>query len=321
MPDDPIIQMAGDADFPKLAVAEQRKALAAHDPTFGKMGDADISSFVSAHQVPSPESQAPNALAQAKDILQKIPQFTSPAAGREATDPKNEYMRQSGQFAGQTAAGMATGGLFPVLKGAGILRNILPFLGRTAASGTAMAGGTLAGGGTPKQALGAAEGGALSQPIAEGTGAVLPWLAKGLKNSAIQQYERALAPTTKINKAMTQELPRELIQRGERGSLENLENRASQKISQLSPELNTAYQQAGQLPTSIGTLPAKVVGAGNQVISDLENLKQSYRPEGITAQPQAVSAIEGIQDIVKQYGPDVSPDSLRRLRQIFEDPV
>lgn len=50
MPDDPIVQMASDPDFGKLPLTEQRKALAAHDASFGQLGDADVTKFVKAHQ-------------------------------------------------------------------------------------------------------------------------------------------------------------------------------------------------------------------------------------------------------------------------------
>lgn len=142
---------------------------------------------------------------------------------------------------------------------------------------------------------------------------LLPFLAGPLKNAALKQYERALAPTTNINKAITQDIAPQMIERGEYGTLQGLEKKAGQKISELNPQLTSGYAQlqgAGKIP-----------GSGTQVISDLEQLKQSYMPEGVVAQPSAVNAIQGVQDIVKQYGPDVSPNSLRRLRQIFEDPV
>ncbi len=280
---------------------------------------------------PSPESQAPNALAQAQQQTRAaiptmaasesadfpgaqkgLSPFTRQGQQQAQTGERyNEYQSQSGQAIGQTAAGMATGGLFPILKGAGLAKNILPFLGRTATSAAAMGAGTLAGGGTPQEAKGAAAGGALGQPISEGISAALPWMAKGLKNAAVKQYGKALAPTTKINKAITQDIAPEMIQRGEYGTLEGMEKRAGQQISELGPQLDQAYKQA---PT---TLP----GSGTKVIQDLEALKQSYMPGGNVAQPQAVAAIEGVQGIVKQYGPDIDPTTLRRLRQIFEDPV
>lgn len=150
-----------------------------------------------------------------------------------------------------------------------------------------------------------------TQGIIQGVTEGLPFLKGPLQRAATSQYERALAPTTKINKAITQDITPELIQRGQFGSLEGLEKKAGQKIGELGPQLNQAYQQA----------PATLPGAGTKVIQDLEALKQSYMPGGNVAQPQAVNAIEGVQGIVKQYGPDVDPTTLRRLRQIFEDPV
>jgi hypothetical protein len=283
------------------------------------------------------QSQVPNTMAQARQTIANIipneeayrqdprlrnvslPPWVSPA---QVASGENQYQRQSGEQIGQVAAGMATGGLLPAVKGAGLASNFLRFLGRTGISGASMGAGTLAGGGTPQEAKGAAEGGVVGQPIAEAAGATLPWMAKGLKNTAVKQYEKALAPTTKVNKAITQDIAPEMIQRGVRGSLEGMEQKAGQKISELNPQLNTAYQQAGAMPTSAGSIPgATIAGAGNKVIQDLETLKQSYMPGGNVAQPQAVNAIEGVQGIIKQYGPDVSPDNLRRLRQIFEDPV
>src|SRR5258708_19777487 len=106
---------------------------------------------------------------------------------------------------------MATGGLFPAIKGGGLVKNILPFLGRTAGCGAGMGGGGLAGGANPQEAKGAAEGGMLGQPISEGFSAALPWLAGGIKKAAVSQYQRALSPTTKINKAITQKIAPEMI--------------------------------------------------------------------------------------------------------------
>jgi hypothetical protein len=221
---------------------------------------------------------------------------------------------------------------------------------------------------TPEKAASQITGQGLTQSAVEGGGQALPFLAGPMRKTAAAQFERALAPTTKINKAITQDISPEMIQRGIHGSLEGMERQAGQKIAELNPQLNTAYEAASRppiktetdtlgvrwasdgtnkvsIPRSVpdesiaqyaqpklaeqaqirGNLPwnksATIQGAGTKVIQDLEALKQTYMPEGIAAQPQAVNAIEGIQGIVKQYGPDISPTSLRRLRQIFEDPV
>lgn len=325
MANDPISQMVADPDFVKMQVSEQRKALAAHDQSFRQMADGEITKFVSAHQQqPQAQFQPPDATAQARQAIQNIPQFTSPtdalranlSNAQEGIGPQgkayNEYQRQSGQLAGQTAAGMATGGLLPAIKGAGLASNFLRLLGRTGISGASMGAGTLAGGGTPQEAKGAAEGGAIGQPIAEGVGAALPWMAKGLKNAATSQYQRALSPTTKVAKATTQKITPELIDRGVHGSLENIGEQAGQQAKALRPQLDTAY----------GATPASAtVGSGVQIVQDLENLKGKYTVQGTPANPAAVNAISGVQDVVKQYGDDIAPDSLRKLKQIFDDPV
>lgn len=146
------------------------------------------------------------------------------------------------------------------------------------------------------------------QAVTEG----LPFAAGPLRRAATTQYERALAPTTKINKAITQDIVPGLLKRGERGSLEGLEKRATGEIAATKPKLNTAY---GNVPAS-GTQ-----GSGTTIVQDLEALKGKYVVKGQVANPSAVNAITGVQDIVKQYGADIDPASLRQLKQIFDEPV
>jgi hypothetical protein len=47
--DNPIFQMVADPDFARMPVSEQRKALSAHDSSFGQVGDDDLTKFVQAH--------------------------------------------------------------------------------------------------------------------------------------------------------------------------------------------------------------------------------------------------------------------------------
>lgn len=48
--DNPIFQMVADPDFAKMPASEQRKALSAHDSSFGQVGDDELNKFVQAHQ-------------------------------------------------------------------------------------------------------------------------------------------------------------------------------------------------------------------------------------------------------------------------------
>ena len=228
---------------------------------------------------------------------------------QQQMQPDNTTQKIGGAL--EQAGEMAlTGG--PLRQGATTLAAKLPFLGRAALPAARVAAEAINTGGNaalhgesiaPAAAMGA--GGAA-------VGEALPFVAPLLKKKAVQQYERALAPTTKQNKAIAQEIVPELINRSEYGSLKGLEQRAEQNVQNLSPQLDAQYQQ---LQGAQGAIPK----SGNQVISDLEDLKKTYMPGGNIAQPQAVAAINGVQDIIRQYGPDVSPTNLRRLRQIFEE--
>jgi hypothetical protein len=102
----------------------------------------------------------------------------------------SDYQKQSGIFAGQAAGTMATGGAFPIIKGAGLTKNILPFLGRTAAAGVGMGVGTLAGGGNADEAKSAALAGAASQPLAEGINLGAKAIAPKFAESALNITER-----------------------------------------------------------------------------------------------------------------------------------
>jgi len=112
----------------------------------------------------------------------------------------------------------------------------------------------------------------------------MPLLAGPLKSAAVSQYERALAPTTKINKAITKDIVPGLLERGEHGSLQSLEKRAAERAGEIRPELRQEYlsleRASPTLPvrstatgrmqkTTVGQIP----GAGKQVIQDLESLK------------------------------------------------
>jgi hypothetical protein len=133
-----------------------------------------------------------------------------------------------------------------------------------------------------------------------------------LKAAAVGQYERALAPTTKINKAIAEKISPQMVNRGLHGNLDALAAQAKSEASVVKPQLDAAYQAVPNAATQ---------GSGWTVLSDLQNLKGKYIVDGKVANPTAVDAINKVQDVVQQYGPDISPDSLRKLKGIFDDPV
>jgi hypothetical protein len=304
--------LVADPQFSSLQPSDQRKALAgvSGDDTFSRLSDEDTGRYVKAHQAILSQNTTNNTLSKTSGISAQPKPFTLPwlkqgawRAGASTADAAPGIGATLGATAG------ATGGPLSAVGGAGmgamggvglqqIMRRILGYPNVPQTSGEA--------------AQDITRQGTTQAAIQAGT-ELLPFLAGPLKDAATTQYEKALAPTTKINKAITRDIVPQLIQRGESGSLEGLENRAGQKIADINPQLNTAYGQAQ------GAGP--IAGSGAQVVADLEKLKQSYIDQGVVVQPQAVNAIEGVQSIVRQYGPDMSPNSLRKVRQIFEDPV
>lgn len=100
--DDPIIQMVGDPDFPKMSLPEQQKALTAHDPMFGNMDPMNITAFVQAHQAARTPGMNPllaaqgymvNPQAQAQAQVPTPAQVMGPAGGNERN--QTEAMRSA----------------------------------------------------------------------------------------------------------------------------------------------------------------------------------------------------------------------------------
>ena len=145
------------------------------------------------------------------------------------------------------------------------------------------------------------------------TGAeLLPMAAPALEKAAIGQYTRALSPTQAANKVTAQKIVPEMIDRGITGTLPSIENQAERGISAVKPDLDAAY----------AAMPASATkGSGTQVLADLDKLKGRFMVGGKVARPEAINAIEGVQDIIRQYGADIDPQSLRQLKEIFDDPV
>jgi hypothetical protein len=149
---------------------------------------------------------------------------------------------------------------------------------------------------------------AMIQTVTEGMGAAAP----ALRRAATSQYERALAPTTKSAKYTTQQIVPELLERKEAGSLKGITERAEQHAADVKLKLDATYAK---------TPASKTLGSGTQIVNDLEKLKGKYMLKGQPVIPEAVNAITGVQDVVKQFGADIPPDSLRKLKAVFDAPV
>ncbi len=167
---------------------------------------------------------------------------------------------------------------------------------------------------TPTEAaLDIATEGALQGGIEAGT-AGLGRLAAPLRRGAAAQYTRALRPTTLENKAIAEGVTPKLLERGVRGTTEAIEKRASTEVGKLRPQLESAYRNLPGGPTAAKS-PVSTA------LTDLERLKGKYMVDGKVVNAKAVDAIESVQQIIEQHGNNVSPQSIRKLKQIFDEAV
>lgn len=185
---------------------------------------------------PTPESQAPNAMAQAQaftrsQIRPLIPGTATPDptggfAEAQKSPKYQDYMHQSGQTIGTTAGTMVTGGLLPWLKGAGLGVNALRLAGRSALTGAGAGAGSLAAGGSPKEAGINAAGGAISQPLAEGAGALvragLPIVKDALSDAGSSVMDATAGARNKVASALRNPATARQSQLGRPGTVKNI---------------------------------------------------------------------------------------------------
>lgn len=148
------------------------------------------------------------------------------------------------------------------------------------------------------------------QAMTEGLGKVAPML----HDAAVAQYTKALAPAGAENKMIAQQVAPQLLQENVTGSLPSIAKQMEQRMATTAPQLNAAYDV-------LQTQQPTISDAGTELLGALQDVKSRYIIGGQIARPEAVGAINSVQDIVQQYGPDISPKNLRALKANFADPV
>jgi hypothetical protein len=135
----------------------------------------------------------------------------------------NAYQKASGNMAGNVAGTMATAGVLPAIKGAGLAANALRLGGRALATGAGAGVGSLAGGATPQEAAVNAAGGVVAQPVAEGIGAVasplMKWIgsSKTVGTQLLQQASEKAGSAPVALSPQTDEIVDKIVQQGKLG--------------------------------------------------------------------------------------------------------
>ena len=302
--------------FAALKLPRPKEAAPTKEPTFPGVGTEaqKISPQPKMFSKAWWKQRATNIEQAATEALPGLGASAGATAGGIAGVPAGPVGVFGGEVAGAGLGGMAGTGLKQILRRA--LGWEAPATGREAAAEMGREGMTQMGTQIPFS--------------------MMPAAAPMLKRSAESSYYKALAPTKERTKEIARDVVPGLIKRGEVGSIESLERRATERARELSPELTKEY---GAFERTSPKLPARgaggrmqatgvgqVAGAGTTIVKDLETLKGKYMAKDalgnrIVANQQAVDSISGVQDIVKKFGPNISPTSLRQLRQIFDEPV
>ena len=146
-------------------------------------------------------------------------------------------------------------------------------------------------------------------------------LASLLEKSASAQYLKALAPTKARNKVLAQKVTPELINRGVSGSLEGIKGTAQANLDDIGPQIDQAINDPVRAHLYNAIPQAKQL-AIQPVLDALESYKQEGgMVNGVKVDPDLVNKATKLQRIVSQLGPDVSYESLNRVRRIWDAKV
>lgn len=161
-------------------------------------------------------------------------------------------------------------------------------------------------------------GGGASQVLSESARVLSPWL----KNIAAAQYNRFLAPTKETTKAIAKKIVPELLERGQVAtSAEQLAERAANEAQPVGQQITHEVANLPGNPPYTGPLPQPLSKNAQNVVDKLEQYKQRFQVNGVPVNTDAMQHASDLQDIVRQLGPDVSPQSLNRVRQILDEGV
>lgn len=142
---------------------------------------------------------------------------------------------------------------------------------------------------------------------------IVAWMAKlpaKLRTQAIEEYIRALGPTTTKLKKVAQEVAPDAVDRGlVFTSTDSLAQKAAGKVDEVGGKLSDFWESIPE-GTRIKTAPA---------LEALDKFAQKYIVEGKVIKPQAVEAIDTVRQTIAAFGDDISAKSARKMRQIFDE--
>ncbi len=139
--------------------------------------------------------------------------------------------------------------------------------------------------------------------------------AKRLKDSAVTSYSQALRATKGPMKKTADKIIPELIERRTTAlSLEALEQKAKEQVASAGQKLDDAIDALAADPKTPNVKMKPILDAMN-------DYKQGFIVNGVPIDKEAIRAIDGLQGTIKKLGPDLSIESIRKVRQILDKKV
>lgn len=140
-------------------------------------------------------------------------------------------------------------------------------------------------------------------------------VAGGLEKSAQRSLEKVLAPTKEADKLTTQKILPELAQRSKIAmSRKGLSNQVADELEQSGQAIDEAWKN----------LPAGSTEKVKPVVDALESSKSKFMVDGVVVEPDAWKAADNLQKTILEVAkdsPEVSSESLRRVRQIWDESI
>jgi len=135
-------------------------------------------------------------------------------------------------------------------------------------------------------------------------------LPEGLKKKAVEQYASIFNATSKEAKALVKETAPEMLARGEKiMSFDNLAEKAESKVTQYGEKIDDFFNN----------LPQDAKEQTKPILDKLFELKNKYIVEGKEIRPEAIKAINTTMEKISQFGKEISTESARKMRQIFDE--
>jgi hypothetical protein len=148
-------------------------------------------------------------------------------------------------------------------------------------------------------------------PYLEDFAKVFKFIPDALKEHAIAQYSKALAPTKEFLKRHTEKIVPELLERRVMGlSINRLLDRAKTEL----------FEAGDKLDNALSMVPEGLKIRTESILNDLEEMKAKAMVKGtkVVAEPGLLNSINEVKGVISELGDEVSFESLRSLRQIWD---